>query len=121
MLRFKVPESSSLIGHALKNLPQQLQLDVLVCAAERKEEVVIPDGDFSIQAGDILSIIAIPGNASVFFHRIGIHTNQVKNALIIGGGEITYYLTVILLSMGIQVKIIEKNLRIWTMKMLFIL
>ncbi len=80
MLRFKVPESSSLIGHALKNLPQQLQLDVLVCAAERKEEVVIPDGDFSIQAGDILSIIAIPGNASVFFHRIGIHTNQVKNA-----------------------------------------
>ena len=34
MLRFKVPESSSLIGHALKNLPQQLQLDVLVCAAE---------------------------------------------------------------------------------------
>ena len=109
MLRFKVPESSSLIGHALKNLPQQLQLDVLVCAAERKEEVVIPDGDFSIQAGDILSIIAIPGNASVFFHRIGIHTNQVKNALIIGGGEITYYLTVILLSMGIQVKIIEKN------------
>ena len=33
----------------------------------------------------------------------------MKNALIIGGGEITYYLTVILLSMGIQVKIIEKN------------
>ena len=45
----------------------------------------------------------------MFFKKIGIRTNQVKNALIIGGGEITYYLTEVLLDMGIKVKIIEKN------------
>ena len=109
MLRFKVPDTSSLIGHALKALPLNLQLEVLVCVAERRGEVIIPDGNFVIQSGDILSIIAIPGNASVFFKKIGIRTNQVKNALIIGGGDITDYLTEVLLDMGIKVKIIEKN------------
>ncbi|MCF0122269.1 MAG: Trk system potassium transporter TrkA [Lachnospiraceae bacterium] len=109
LLRFKVPKNSMLIGKALKNLPRQIQLDILVCAVERNNKVFIPDGDFWIQTGDILSIIAVPENANLFFRKIGIRINQVKNALIFGGSEITYYLTVILLSMGVQVKIIEQN------------
>ena len=109
ILRFKVKEDSLLIGCALKDLSQRLSVDVLVCAVERRGGVIIPDGGFIIRGGDILSIIAIPVNASNFFKKIGIHTNQVKNTLIIGGGEITYYLSRLLLAMGIKVKIVEKN------------
>ena len=109
MLRFKVREDSLLIGYALKDLSQKLSVDVLVCAVERSGNVLIPDGDFVVRGGDVLSVIAIPGNASAFFKKIGIRTNQVKNTLIIGGGEITYYLSQLLLSTGIKVKIVEKN------------
>lgn len=109
MLRFRVPAASMLDGLALRELPQKLPMDVLICAAERGEEVLIPDGNFVIRSGDLLSMIAIPGNAAAFFKKVGISTNQVKNTMIIGGGEITYYLSKLLLNMGIRVKIIEKR------------
>ena len=109
MLRFRVPAASMLNGLALRELPQKLPMDVLICAAERGEEVLIPDGNFVIRSGDLLSMIAIPGNAAAFFKKVGISTNQVKNTMIIGGGEITYYLSKLLLNMGIRVKIIEKR------------
>lgn len=43
------------------------------------------------------------------FQKIGLKTNQVKNAIIVGGGTISYYLTKALLDMNISVKIIEQN------------
>ena len=61
------------------------------------------------QAGDMISVVASPVNASRFFKTIGIETNQVKNTMIIGGGKISFYLAKRLLEMGIQVKIIEKD------------
>ena len=87
----------------------EAQKDLLICAAERGGNVVIPDGSYQIEAGDSLSILATPKMASEFFRRIGVKTNQVHSAMIVGGGEITYYLSSILIQMGIQVTIIEKN------------
>lgn len=109
MLRFKVPERSLLHDMALKNIPSQLRSEVLICAAERGEDIYIPSGNFIIKEGDILSIIASPKNASEFFQKINLETNQVKSTMIAGGGEISYYLAQQLLNMGIDVKIIEKD------------
>ncbi|MDD3279689.1 MAG: Trk system potassium transporter TrkA [Lachnospiraceae bacterium] len=109
MLRFKVPENSYLSGFALKDISTRMQCEVLVCVVQHGDEVIIPDGNYMVQAGDTLSIIATQRFASDFFRKIGIHTNQVKSALIVGGGEITYYLAMQLETMGIDVKIIEKN------------
>lgn len=58
----------------------------------------------------MISIVASPKKADEFFHKIGMDSGKVKSAIIVGGGEITYYLTEELLSMGIQVTIIEKEL-----------
>lgn len=107
MLRFKVPANSQLNNTALKDLPAQLRSEVLICAAERGEEIYIPSGNFVIREGDILSIVASPKNSSDFFRKIQLETNQVKSAMIAGGGEISYYLAKQLLNMGIEVKIIE--------------
>ncbi len=109
MLRFKVPSGSQLHNTALKDLSSQIRSEVLICAAERKDEIYIPSGNFVIQEGDILSILASPKNSSDFFRKIHLETNQVKNAIIAGGGEISYYLAKMLLAMGIKVKIIEIN------------
>ena len=44
-----------------------------------------------------------------FSKKLGFRTNQVKNALIIGGGTISYYLAKTLIDTRIHVKIIEKD------------
>lgn len=107
MLRFKVPEHSQLHDMALKDIPSQLRSEVLICAAERNGNIYIPSGNFIVKEGDILSILASPKNASAFFQKIKLETNQVKSAMIAGGSETSYYLAKQLLNMGIEVKIIE--------------
>ncbi len=107
MLRFKVPEHSQLHDMALKDIPSQLRNEVLICAVERGENIYIPSGNFIVKEGDILSILASPKNASAFFQKIKLETNQVKSAMIAGGSETSYYLAKQLLNMGIEVKIIE--------------
>jgi len=109
ILRFKVPEHSKLIGLALWEISPRFHCDLLICVVERDEELLIPSGNYIVQQGDILSMIATPHNSSDFFKQMGIRMNQVKNVMIIGGGGITYYLTQQLIPMGIAVKIIEKN------------
>ena len=109
MLRFKVPETSKIVHMSLRELAGALQYSLLVCAVERNGEVYIPDGNFVIQAKDSLSIITTPQNAESLFKKIGVHTNKVHSTMIVGGGEITYYLAKSLANMNVDVKIIEKN------------
>ncbi|MCQ2500381.1 MAG: Trk system potassium transporter TrkA [Lachnospiraceae bacterium] len=109
LLRFEVQENSPLIGLELKNLAQKVSVNLLVCVAERGEEIIIPDGNFVPQAGDILGIIANPKDVLGFFKKIKVKVNTVKNTMIVGGGQLTYYLAEILLRSGGSVKIIEKD------------
>ena len=109
LLRFRIPQGCPLCDQQLKNLAVLNRCEVLVCALERENQVVIPDGNTELRANDTISIVASPGNASRFFHLINIETNQVKNTMIIGGGKISFYLANRLLDMGIDVKIVEKD------------
>ena len=111
MLRLRISDTCILDGMALKRLPSSLGCDILICAVERNEEVTIPSGDFILRVGDTLSMVASHKNAAKFFHKIGLKTHQVKNTMLIGGGQISVYLAQILQKMGIMVKIIELNER----------
>lgn len=57
----------------------------------------------------MISIIAPPQNVTQFFRKINFVTNSVKDVLIVGGGEISYYLCRMLDKVGIRTTIIEKN------------
>lgn len=109
LLEFIIAEGSPLHNCSLIDVAKQLKTDVLVCAVERNEEVIIPNGSFVLHQGDVISIVAPPRNSRMFFKKIGVDTHQVKNAMIVGGGTIAYYLAASLLNMGIDVKIVEKN------------
>lgn len=106
LVRFKVKSGNVLDGITVAQVGAKTD-SVLICAVERKKEIFIPSGDFKIQAGDVLSFVAPRKKAKAFFKIIGIKTNAVKNVLIVGGGDSGYYLAKILLSLGINVKIIE--------------
>ncbi len=109
MLSFRVPDNSPLIGKKLRELPASISSSVLFCVAERENEVIIPDGDFITQKGDLISVITPPTTGRDFFRRIGLTVGEVRDVMIVGGGEIGYYLTKRLLKDGIKVKIVEKD------------
>ena len=109
ILKFRLPEGSPLVNCAVKEIVSKFRCDVLVCAVERGDEAFIANGDFVFEEKDVISIIASPRNANEFFRKIKYKTNSVKNAMIVGGGEITYYLCERLHKSGISAKVIEKD------------
>ena len=92
LLHFKVSEKSPLIHLKLFNLHQTLHSNVLVCTVIRGSEVIIPNGDFEFRAGDTVAI-----------------ASERRNAILAGGGKVSFYLAKILIQSGIRVTIIEIN------------
>ena len=109
LIRYRIPEGNVLHNMALKDISAKLHCDVLICVVERGEEVVIPDGNFVLQEKDTISIVASAQNAMKFFKKMGAATTRAKNVIIIGGGETAFYLAKQLISMGVEIKIIEKD------------
>ena len=109
MLSFRVRENSILIGKKLRNIPELAKYQILICVAERGSQIVIPNGDFVVEKGDLLSFVAIPGQAAGIFREMGIYSHTARDVMIIGGGQTAFYLARMLLETGIHVKLIEKN------------
>lgn len=109
MLHCKLSKDSPLIGMQLAYLHQKLKVNVLVCEVIRGDEVIIPNGTFVFEENDIIAIASNRKNAITFFKNAGIMKNPVKNAILAGGGKISYYLAKALISSGIDVTIIEQN------------
>ena len=109
LLKFKVLPEFGLDGMSISRITEKFRCDILFCAVENKEELSIPGGNHVIHNGDFVSIIATPQNTALFFKKIGLKTNQVKNCLVIGGGTISYYLAKALSDARISVKIIEQK------------
>lgn len=109
LLSFRVHEGSPLHNLTVKEIDSKLKCDVLVSIVERGEEVIIPNGDVIIRENDLVSIIAPHKRAMEFFVKIGLVKNPVKNVMLIGGGDLSFYLSMQLIKYGICVKIIEEN------------
>ena len=109
LVKFKVPEGNLLNGLSLAYLGKNITNDILICAVERNGEVYMPNGDFVLQSGDVVSFVSERHIARDFLKQIGLATMQVKDTMIIGASKAAYYLAKELLNMGISVKIIEKE------------
>lgn len=109
LMSFRVKGDSPLCGLSLSEIRNRFKYDVLICVAVRGENVVIPSGDYVVEAGDVLSLVASQKDAAGFFEVIGITTNPVKSVMIVGGGTITYYLARNLIANGLHVKIVDND------------
>lgn len=96
-------------GLSLSELYARFQVQVLVCAVESDEKVLIPDGDYILKEGDKLHIAASHQNMEQFFKKIALRREKIKNVMICGGGRVAYYLASQLGSLGMNVKIIERD------------
>lgn len=109
LVEYCITEDSALCGLALKKLAPSLNVHLLVCAVQRDGEVHIPTGEFILRAGDHIHITTPHAELATFFKKLGVYQHRVKNVMIVGGGRIGFYLAKQLLSLGVQVKIIEMD------------
>ena len=109
LTKFVVPSESGIATIPLRNLSAFLGCDVLICAVERGEEVLIPRGDFCLRQGDIVTFLATKEKGIEFLQKLGLRTEPIQSAMIVGGGTIGHYLIEDLLEHQVRVKVIEKK------------
>ena len=108
LLTFKLPENSPMVGMCLKDVIVRLKVNVLICTVERDGDAHIPNGNFVFREKDVISIVASHKDAYDFFKKINCNIESVKDAIIVGGGDITHYLCS-MLSRTINLKVIDKS------------
>ena len=109
LIEYAIQKESRLVGMTLADMYDKFQIKILVCAVEQCGNVIIPDGDYEIRTGDRLHIAVSHRELERFFRLLGKHREKVRKVIICGGGRVAYYLAVQLCSLGLQVKIIERN------------
>ncbi len=109
LVKFRLPETSPLVGLTVREVVSKLHCDVLICTIERGDEAYIASADFTFEGKDVISLVSTPKNAVSFFRKIAYSAHSVKDVIIAGGGDTANYLTSLLLRDGIAVKIIEKS------------
>ena len=107
LIKFKINEDSPLNQVRICDLSSVIKTKILICAIERDDKVFIPSGNDRILSDDIISFVSPRRNVKDFFSQIGVKSNKVKDVMIIGGGKAAYYLSNLLLNMGMSVKIVE--------------
>ena len=109
IIELKLKSDSPLCGKKLSKLREKQNVQFLIGAVLRDGRVIIPDGNFELSAGDIISVAATPGDMQKLLKGLGIITKKARSVMILGGSKTAYYLSKMLLSSGNEVKIIEKN------------
>lgn len=112
LAELKIGEQNPLCGMKIADIFGKFHTKVLICAAQRRTEVVIPHGDFELQAGDKIHVTAPRSELVKFMKKLNVYNHRTKNIMIIGGGKMGYYLARQLsVAGGYNVKIIEMDLQ----------
>lgn len=109
IVELKLSESNPLCGMTISSIHPKYKVKVLVSIVERYGQVYIPKGDFSLKAGDKISVVGSAYELDRFVHLIGVRKKTVKKVMIVGAGKVAVYLAEMLLAMGMKVKILERN------------
>lgn len=109
LVKYRIGEDSPLADMQLKDVRNKFKSVVLICIVEREDEIYIPDGNFTLKEGDIITIVASSAKIAAFFREMKVPTTRAKNVMIIGGGETSYYLAEQLVDIGTEVKILDSS------------
>ncbi len=109
LVEIKLEDNSPFVGKTLFDIHTKYQINFLICAVVRGEEVFIPKGKFTLEANDRIYLTANILDLTNLFKKLDILKEKIKDVIIIGGGKVAYYLIPQLDKLGIKVKVIEKD------------
>ncbi|MBO4920771.1 MAG: Trk system potassium transporter TrkA [Lachnospiraceae bacterium] len=107
MVHFKIKADSNLKGTKLMDMRSKHNCNVLISMVERGDEVIIPDGHFVLEEGDMVGAVGTMREIYAFFKKFGFATKKASNVIIVGGGKTGFYLARNLIASGVSIKIIE--------------
>ena len=107
LMAFKVTENSQLSGMTMEQFRKKFG-NILVCTIDRQGELIIPDGNATMQIGDKIYVTGKRVDMALFHSYI--KPKSIKKLLLIGAGRISYYLLNILKNNRIKVKLIEQKM-----------
>lgn len=109
LAEIRLDEGHPLCNKRLCELPSLYDVRVLICAVRRKDEVMIPSGDFVLKEGDLIHLTASHTELAGFCTKLGILKKRIRSVMIIGGGKIAFFLARMLCDAGIKVKLVESD------------
>ncbi|MBR1731023.1 MAG: Trk system potassium transporter TrkA [Ruminococcus sp.] len=110
LIKVKIRPDSVLADRKVVDCASLFKEGLRICTVERGKECFIPNGNFEIKSGDIISIISESNAAAKLFKNLGVINSRSRHVIILGGSKIAFYLAKSLAETGIKVKIIENNL-----------
>ncbi len=109
IVELPVTAGSRLDGETLMHINGLLKDHVLVCAVARGDEVFIPGGSFQLKAGDHIYVTAPTQTLLNLTRLMGIKMPGIRNVMLVGGSNISVFLSQMLTASGISVKLVEKD------------
>lgn len=107
IMEHRVDAGGKLDGVTLKDLTSLFGATVLVSVVERDGEIIIPNGLFTLKAGDKFSVTGASRELRRFFTALGLYKKPVRSVMIMGGGRIAEHLARLLIDSSIAVTIME--------------
>lgn len=106
LMEFSVSDQSVLSHMSLSEFRRKFG-NIVICAVQRHDTILIPDGNDRILPGDRIFVTGSRVEM-VLFHNFVKH-KLIKNMMIIGAGRIAYYLLSLLRNNKINLKVIERD------------
>lgn len=106
LVTFKVKEDSPLDKITVSGISKKVE-DLIICAIERDEKIIVPSGNTKLLAGDMIYVSGTTKSINRFLIFSDLIQEKTKKVIISGGSSTAVYLAKNLLDMGMQVKIIE--------------
>lgn len=106
LVSFKVKEDSPIDKTTVSSISKKVD-DLIICAIERDEKIIVPSGNTKLQANDKIYVSGTNKAINRFLILSDLIQEKTKKVMISGGSNTAVYLAKNLLDMGMQVKIIE--------------
>jgi trk system potassium uptake protein TrkA len=108
LVEVRLSVEAPMVGMRLRDLRDKFGR-VIVCVVSRGAEVIIPNGETRLMAGDLVMVTGTTEHVRTFCDLAQSGVKNLSSALIVGGGRVTDYLVNKLLQLRMRVKVIEIN------------
>jgi len=108
LVSFKVKENSPIDKITVSGISKKVG-NLIICAIEREENIIVPSGNTKLLANDKIYVSGDTKAINQFLIFSELIQEKTKKVIISGGSSTAVYLAKSLLEMGMQVKIIEIN------------
>lgn len=109
MQRTSIEIGSPLDGKSMIEVKHFFSEKMLVGTVRRGKKIFIPDGKFTLEAGDEIEIISGKSSVPAILNSLGLPDVSADRVLLIGCGTTGYYLASHLIRMKKSVKIIDRG------------